>query len=163
FGLLGYGKNYFAGFSLAHPAQPDVSFFQGASPLAIKYTANAGVNIPIGAVTISPCLLYQKQGNTYQEVAEGYASFWHISAGIGYRFQKITGASDSLSIYTYSGIIFSLGYTGKLLRVGYNVVYPLSKTYTAESLAMNEFSVAVLIHYSSPKHKKTSGINCPAF
>jgi type IX secretion system PorP/SprF family membrane protein len=147
-GILGYGKNYFFGFSADHFSQTDESFYQGASPLQIKYAANIGFMFPVKSVIISPTFLYQKQGTIYQSTIEWYVSTRHLTAGLGYRSQD--------------AIIGMLGYQGKLLRVGYSYDYSTSKR-TLETGGIQEASLALLLPYSKPQRKKVNGLNYPAF
>jgi type IX secretion system PorP/SprF family membrane protein len=147
-GILGYGKNCFAGFSVDHLTQPDESFYQGESLLAIKYTLCAGAMVPAGSVTFTPTLIYEQQGVTEQTIMELYASLKHITAGLGYIPQD--------------AIIFMLGYQGKLLRVEYSYDCSISKLILATG-GVHEGSLALLMPYSKAKRKKVTGLNCPAF
>jgi len=156
FGILGYGKNYFFGLSEDHLSQPDESFFQGQSLLPIKYTANAGVMIPIGKVILSPTVLYILQKGFVESEMEWYINIWHITAGIGGDIQS--GSDNSLTNAT-----FMLGYQGRLLKVIYSYSFPIQKVSDPVSDQFNEFSLAVLMPYSKPQRKKVNGLNCPAF
>ncbi|HTB07684.1 MAG TPA: PorP/SprF family type IX secretion system membrane protein [Bacteroidia bacterium] len=147
-GILGYGKYYFAGFAMNHLTQPDESFATGASPLPIRYTFNAGGMIPIGGFTISPTYIHTQQQDFTEDVVELYAIKWNVTLGIGYRFQD--------------AMIFTLGYQRKWLRIGYSYDYTTSSLGNATG-GSQEASLAILLHYKSPKLVKVSGINCPAF
>ena len=147
-GILGYGKYYFAGFAMDHLTQPDESFVSGSSPLPMKYTFNAGGMIPIGSFTISPTYIHMQQQDFIEDVVELYAIKWNITLGIGYRFQDAR--------------IFTMGYQGKWLRIGYSYDYTISKLTNATG-GTNEVSLAILLRYKSPKLAKVSGINCPSF
>ncbi len=147
-GIQGYGKNYFFGFAINHITQPDESFVQGASPLPIKYVVNAGGMIPIGSFTLSPILLYQKQQDFNQTVAECYISKWHLTTGVGYRFNN--------------AVIFTIGYQNSFMRIGYSYDYTTSEL-TAFIGGSHEASLAILLPYKHDKFKKVNGINCPFF
>ncbi len=162
-GILGYDKNYFVGFSIDHLSQPDESFVQGTSPLPLKYTANAGLMIPIGSLILSPTLLYEKQDDFNQDVVEGYLRIKHFTVGIGTRFVAAYDYSqDIYSNLSWNAMIFTIGYQNKLLRIGYSYDYSTSRLQLATG-GTHEASLAFLIPYSSAKYKKTNSINCPAF
>jgi len=156
-GILGYGKNYFFGLSEDHLSQPDESFYEGASLLQMKYTANAGLMIPIGKVILSPTVLYIYQKGFLESGMEFYVNIWHIKAGIG-GFIQSSGSED----VSPSGTAM-LGYQGKLLRVAYSYNFALPNSSTPTFNEMNEFSLAALLPYSKTKRKKVNGLNCPAF
>ncbi len=147
-GILGFGKNYFVGFAMNHFTQPDEFFTSGASPLPIKYVFNAGGIIPIGSFIISPTLLHQKQQDFNQTVAECYLSKWHLTAGVGYRFND--------------AMIFTLGYHNSFMRLGYSYDYTTSAL-TNITGGSHEASLAILVHYKHDRFKKVNGINCPFF
>lgn len=154
-GILGYGKNYFAGFSIDHPTQPDESFYEGEDLLPIKYTANAGVVANVRKITFSMTSLFEKQGTYNQEVEEVYASVLHLTARVGFRRENV---GDNFA----DEMIFTIGYQYKLLRLGYsyNFMLPGAPINWEQT---NEASLSVLLPYSNSKRKKVTGINCPLF
>src|SRR6185437_5465327 len=149
-GVLGYGKNYFAGFSINHFTQPNESFIEGdPSPLPMKFVFNGGVMIPVGLFTISPTFLYLRQQDFNSEVAECYLSNKHFMLGVGYRF------GDAM--------IFTLGFQSKFLRIGYSYDYTTSALTNTATGGTHELSAAVLLPYKSHKLKKVSGFTGPKF
>jgi len=147
-GLLGYGKHYFVGFAMDHLTQPDESFVTGSSPLPLKYTVNAGGMIEVGNFVLSPTILYVRQQDMVLKEFDGYIITKHITGGIGYRYND--------------AMIFRLGYSSKLFRIGYSYDYTVSAL-TNNTGGTHEASLAILLHYKSAKLKKVSGINIPAF
>ncbi len=162
-GILGYGKNYFVGFSADHFTQPDESFVQGSSQLPLKYTANAGIMIHAGCITFTPAILYEKQGDFNYQVIEGYLTACHLTLGVGARFYEDIVYSENMSGNAWNGMIFSLGYQCKYLRIGYSYDYYVSNLTTMSGGGAYEASLTFLIPYQSPKLKKVNGLNIPAF
>jgi len=132
-GILGYGKNCFAGFSVDHLTQPDESFVEGSNPLPIKYTVNAGLMIPVGILTLSPTFLFQQQYHLNEELMEGYFSLKHIALGIGYNIQNENSYTDNPENYSWSTMVISIGYQGELLRAGFSYNFAIiNNSYTMQ-------------------------------
>jgi len=147
-GILGYGKYYFAGFSIDHFNQPNESFVAGTSPLPIKLTINAGGMIPLGKLILSPTLLYTQQQNFNQLVAELYLISKYVTTGLGFR------NGDAL--------LFDLGCQYKRVRFGFSYDLTISQL-TLATGGSYEVSLALVLPYKSTKYKKTKGISYPHF
>lgn len=145
-GLLGYGKNYFAGFAISHITQPDESFVAGTSPLPLKFTVNAGYIIPIGSFTFTPTALYENQQNFSMEMLQWYLTKGRFTFGAGYRFGD--------------AILLTFGYKNKWMQAGYSFDYTTS-VLGISSGGCHEISFVSLLHYNSTRLRKVSGINCP--
>jgi len=148
-GLLGYGENYFVGFSVDHITQPDESFITGASPLPIKDTFNAGWMINTNGVIISPTILYIKQQDLTSLSLECYATEKYFTEGVGYRWG--------------SALIFTAGFQNKFFRIGYSYDYIVSALNNNTTGGCHEASLAVSLPYHLAKLNKQRGINCPFF
>jgi len=162
-GLLGYWKNYFAGFSITHLSQPDESFFQEPSTLRTKYIFNAGGMIHIRKVTLTPTIYFENQGTFHQQIIEGYVAYWHLIAGVGCSVQEIPTPANWDYPEAFNNVstsmVLSLGYQCKLLRLACS--YQCSPP--EYSNGISEASLSFLLPYSNIKRKKVNGLNIPAF
>jgi type IX secretion system PorP/SprF family membrane protein len=155
-GILGYSKNVFFGFAADHLTQPDESLIQGASPLPLKYTIHAGAMIPINSsnstfesdqFTLSPNILYQKQG-TFQQLDLGfYAIKGAFIGGLWYRNQD--------------AIIILVGIDKGSVKFGYSYDITISKL-TLATGGSHELSL-IFQFPCRPKRRTYNIINCPSF
>ena len=154
-GILGYGKEVFFGASFDHLTQPDESFVQGASPLPLKYTAHAGAMIPINThstltedqFTLSPNILFQKQGNFQQLDLGFYAIKGAVVGGFWYRNQD--------------AIILLIGIDKKNIKFGYSYDVTISKL-TLATGGSHELSLIFQFQCRGKRHTYRV-VNCPSF
>jgi len=91
-GILGYSKYIYVGFAAHHLTEPNESFFETDNGvLPRKYTVHAGANIPFSARypeagSISPNIMYQRQGSAQQLNLGMYVRKSVIVGGLWYRF-----------------------------------------------------------------------------
>ncbi len=136
-----------------HITEPDEAFItSGSSPLPRKYTAHAGMSIPIDREsTISPNILYQQQQDFKQINLGLYINRGPIVGGLWLRTS--TRNADSF--------IALIGVQQGLLRFGYSydvTIYKLALV----SGGSHEFSLALQFP-CKPKKKKFRTISCPSF
>lgn len=90
-GFLGYSDKFYAGFAVHHLSEPGESFFSyEESRLFRKYTLHAGMNIPFNERypeegSISPNILYMRQGGAEQLLFGLYGKRGPFVAGLWYR------------------------------------------------------------------------------
>lgn len=154
-GILGYGKNVFFGFAADHLTQPDQSLIAGSSPLPLKYTVHAGAMIPVNTgstfaedqFTLSPNILYQRQGEFQQLDLGFYAIKGVVIGGVWYR--------------TQDAIILLIGIDKGTFKFGYSYDITISKL-TLATGGSHELSL-ILQFPCHPKTHTFNTINCPSF
>jgi type IX secretion system PorP/SprF family membrane protein len=154
-GILAYGKSVFFGAAFDHLTQPDESFVQGASPLPLKYTAHAGAMIPINThstliedqFTISPNVLFQKQGDFQQLDLGFYAIKGAVVGGFWYRNQD--------------AVILLIGIDKRNIKFGYSYDVTISKL-TLATGGSHELSL-IFQFQCRPKRHTYRVVNCPSF
>lgn len=149
-GLLGYSRRYFFGFAVHHITEPDEGFL-GQSKLPMKFTGHAGAVIPLGGryseSSISPNILYQKQGDFEQLNLGIYFTKGPIVGGAWYRNR------DSF--------ILLLGFQQDLFKFGYSYDVTVSKL-TNATAGSHELSFQMQFE-CKPKKKKFRTVSCPSF
>jgi type IX secretion system PorP/SprF family membrane protein len=149
-GIIGFGKNFFGGFSVHHLAQPDESFIRTASsPLPRKYTAHAGAVLPLGDdedFNISPNIIYQMQGR-YQQLNLGlYFTKGPFVGGLWYR--------------NNDAIITLLGFHYGIFKFGYS--YDITISRLRGGLGAHELT-GIFQFYCKKKRRVFNTVNCPTF
>lgn len=153
-GLLLSGKHVFAGGAVHHILQPNESFLGGTSILPRKFTFHAGANIPLNKrnryadeASISPNILFKKQGDFTEMNLGLYAKKGNIVGGLWYR------GNDSF--------IVLLGMEINALRLGYSYDVTISKLTNATAGA-HEVTLGYQFSCKVPKPKYRAGI-CPSW
>ncbi|CAN5910583.1 type IX secretion system membrane protein PorP/SprF [soil metagenome] len=153
-GLLVSSKHLFAGAALHHILQPNESFLNGTSLLPRKLTVHAGANIPLNSgsryadeASISPNILFQKQGDFTQMNLGLYAKKGAIVGGLWYR------GNDSF--------IVLIGVEANGLKIGYSYDVTISKL-TNASAGAHEVTLGYQFSCKVPKPKYRTGI-CPSW
>ncbi|MDQ3111975.1 MAG: type IX secretion system membrane protein PorP/SprF [Bacteroidota bacterium] len=152
-GILISSKHLFAGAALHHILEPNESFLGGNSPLPRKLTIHAGANIPLNKgsredeVSISPNILFMKQGDFTQLNLGLYAKKGSIVGGMWYR------GNDSF--------IILLGMEVNAIRLGYSYDVTISKL-TNASAGAHEVTLGYQFSCKKPPIKYRPGI-CPAW
>jgi type IX secretion system PorP/SprF family membrane protein len=157
-GALVYGNNYQVGFSAHHLLQPNQSFLGGQSLLPNKFSAHAGLIIPLPGEKklpryariesyISPQIIYQQQRD-FKELNLGfYFKKGVLTGGFWYR--------------TRDAIILSVGIQKSNLRFGYSYDVTLSKL-GASTLGSHELAVGY--RFKCPKKiSRVKFLPCPGF
>lgn len=153
-GMLISSKHFFAGGAIHHILQPNESFMNGVSILPRKYTIHAGANIPLNnankysdEASISPNILFQKQGDFTQLNLGLYAKKGAIVGGLWYR------GNDSF--------IVLIGIEANSMRIGYSYDVTISKL-TNASAGAHEVTLGYQFSCKVPKPKYRAGI-CPSW
>lgn len=149
-GVLGYSKKYFFGFAAHHLNQPDESFVKGPSRLPMKLTGHAGAVLPLngdGDMSVSPNILYQKQGNFQQLNLGVYVRKSVLVLGFWYRNKD--------------AFIALAGIQTKFFKFGYSYDVTISKLNNSTG-GSHELTMSFIAD-CKPKKKKFRTISCPVF
>ncbi len=163
-GILGYSNSFFIGGAVHHLLEPNEGFL-GDSKLPMKITGHAGAIIPMGGQSprsrrrrrrnsnalpessISPNVLYQKQGDFQQLNLGIYVTKGPIVGGLWYRNK------DSF--------IILVGLQTTNFRFGYSYDVTVSKLSNATA-GSHELSMTVQFN-CRPKRKRFTPVSCPSF
>lgn len=150
-GILVYSKKFYAGVAAHHLTEPNESFLGDESKLPRKYTAHAGLMIPVSGreseTFVSPNILYRKQQDFQQMNLGMYFMRGSIVAGLWYRNQ------DSF--------ILLLGLQKDIYKIGYSYDVTVSKL-SNKTAGSHELSFALNFKCKKPPIKHRPAI-CPSF
>ena len=177
-GLLVYGESFWAGASVHHINQPNQSLTGGAAPLPMKISVQAGYKIPLGDYelgngtgdewnkekSISPAILYKKQG-PYDQLDVGlYLTYSPIVVGLWYRGLPIKKYQDGVN--NHDALVFLLGYRQDNFAVGYSYDATISSL-GAASGGSHEISLTYTFDINQdrkPSHRQNKKeLSCPKF
>lgn len=155
-GILGFSDRFFFGFAAHHLTQPNESLIVGNSPLPTKLTGHFGAVIPLSGAsskymendaTISPNILYRRQGE-FQQLNMGlYVKKSSLVGGVWYRNKD--------------AFILLVGIQTKTLKLGYSYDMTISKLTPATGGA-HEISMNIRFD-CKPKRRTFRTISCPSF
>jgi type IX secretion system PorP/SprF family membrane protein len=110
----GKKANVFAGFSAAHITKPEDKFSaSGTAKIPIRFTGHAGVRLAFSETfSITPNLLYLRQGSATEKMVGAYASLKAASEldlliGANYRFED---AFSPFVGFTFKGMLIGASY-----------------------------------------------------
>ncbi|MBC7921037.1 MAG: type IX secretion system membrane protein PorP/SprF [Ferruginibacter sp.] len=176
-GLL-FSQRFYVGFSAHHMNRPNQSFTGDVSPLPMKSTITAGVNIPLDKktkrglkisknereVSFSPALLYKRQGKFSQLDAGAYFTYEPLVVGLWYRGIPLLKSSLE-GLNNHDAAIFLVGFKNNNLSLGYSYDLTISSL-TPSTGGSHEISIAYLFP-QSPKRRKmprsARRLPCPKF
>ena len=173
-GML-YSDWYWVGASAHHLNRPDQSFSDNPARLPIKASLQAGLRIPFAGYTflgdeinkektISPAILYKKQGKFDQLDAGLYVTIEPLVLGAWYR--GIPFKKYEQSINNHESLIFLAGFRQDKFSIGYSYDLTIS-TLGAGSGGAHEISLSYIFEplNSKPKRPKTQKhqLSCPKF
>lgn len=156
FGTVFYGDEWFFGFSGHHLNMPNESLVVGESNLPIRYTVHGGINLPMfntrgkarpNVPTISPNILYMRQGDFQQINIGAYVRHNFLVGGIWHRW------GDSF--------IISTGVQTDTFRIGYSYDLTVSDL-TTRTGGAHEISYGHIFGCKTKK-RKFRAIKCPSF
>lgn len=158
-GILGYSENVYGGFAVHHLTQPNEGYFV-PSKLPMKITVHMGGVLDlkhhrkrrrIEDPTLSPNILYMKQGD-FKEMNYGlYFNKYPLVGGVWYR----QGFENP------DALIILMGLQTSVVKIGYSYDVTVSKLSNASGGA-HEISFAMQFG-CKPKKKRIRTINCPSF
>jgi type IX secretion system PorP/SprF family membrane protein len=158
-GVLGFSQTFYGGFAVHHLNEPNESLIVGTSRLPMKYTVHAGAVIPIkqkykDSSTLSPNILYRRQGEFQQLNLGMYITKGPIVAGVWFR-GLLFGQRYSDSF------IATLGLQNDNIRVGYSYDITVSAL-TPATGGSHEVSLGINFD-CRPRKPKFRTIACPSF
>ena len=158
-GLLGFSEKFYGGVAVHHLNEPNESLVVGTSRLPMKYTVHGGAVLPLQRnvtgvlATISPNILYRRQGEFQQLNIGTYVKKGPLVGGIWYRGILFTDYRDAF--------IVTLGLESDVVRFGYSYDVTVSELTPATGGA-HEVSMTIQFDCKG-KRSKFRTINCPAF
>tara|TARA_B100001778_G_C18552069_1_gene613591 strand:+ start:53 stop:1042 length:990 start_codon:yes stop_codon:yes gene_type:complete len=156
FGMLGYSKNFFAGFSAHHLTQPNQGFIS-ESELPTKLTAHIGGNFSLNkfsrnVTTISPNFLYQRQQD-FQQFNYGV----YVNKG-----PMVGGLWARNSAKNFDSFILMFGIIQETFKFGYSYDITVSNLKNSNTLGAHEISFTLFMPCKT-KVKSYNTISCPQF
>ena len=158
-GFLGFTDKYDLGMAVHHLNEPNESLVVGTSRLPMKYTVHAGATLPLQRSvtgvesTISPNILYRRQGEFQQMNIGLYVNKGPLVGGIWYRGIMFTDYKDAF--------IVTLGIKTDVVQFGYSYDLTVSQLTPATGGA-HEISMTIQFDCRG-KRSKFRTINCPSF
>jgi type IX secretion system PorP/SprF family membrane protein len=154
-GMLGYSENFFFGFSAHHLTEPNESLRSQESPLPLKISGHAGANIQLPGSTrysanntsISPNIMYRKQGNFQQLNLGVYVKKGVITGGFWYRNKD--------------AFIATVGVQTEFFKLGYSYDITVSKLSNATA-GSHEISLGFNFK-CKPAPKSYRMLECPGY
>ena len=162
-GILGFSENFFFGIAVHHLTQPEESLVfsptnsSSSSFLPRRYSAHLGLEIPVKSQTqsmfaskketISPSILFNKQGDAQE-----------LNVGIYYRNGNLVGG---VWYRNNDSFIVTFGIQTESLRIGYSYDLTTSNL-SVVSGGSHEVSLAFRF-YCEPKKKTYRTMSCPSF
>lgn len=157
-GTMLYSEKYYVGVALHHLTQPNQSLLPGGdSPLFMKYTVHAGMNIEAvkgnfrkPGLTISPNIIYQRQGESQQLNLGMYAQRGPLVGGLWYR----TTEGSLIALVGVQTGVFRFGYS-------YDVIF---SALNQAARGSHEFSLGLAFEeVVRARGRKMAKIKCPTF
>lgn len=151
FGMLGYGRKTYFGFSVHHLTSPDEGFIDQAT-LDRRYTGHFGAVFPFGLrnddMTWSPNVIFQQQGQ-FQELNLGvYVTKGPLVLGLWNRIGDSWTALLGLEIDAF--------------KIGYSYDMTSSELANVQTSGSHEISLSYVFP-CRPRPKKFETISCPSF
>ncbi len=170
-GLLGYGKDYWVGFSIRHLFSPEESLLGSSSVLPRKISLHGGKKFflngdddkPEGpdTWTIMPTFNYKHQAKFDQLDIGCYLAKDKITFGFWYR--GIPGFKAYKAGYPNNdAVVLLIGMNADKLHIGYS--YDITTSWlTMKSMGAHELSISYQPCKLKGKKKKSIVISCPKF
>ncbi len=164
-GILGYSKNFYAGFAAHNLTEPAQTFFTNPLPdgkafiqIPMKYTANAGIILPLivtnnkrRQANLYPNVIYMQQQQFNQLNLGLFVSRGTFVAGLYFRQTSIN--SDAF--------IFFMGLRTPKVKIGYSYDATVSE---ARYGAVNSHEVTLSFEMRKHiRHRKPRPMTCPDF
>jgi type IX secretion system PorP/SprF family membrane protein len=175
-GLMAYSDWYWAGVSVHHMNRPDQAFTGlEIARLPMKASVHAGLRIPFAGYTflgneldkektISPAIMYKKQGKYDQLDLGMYVTYSPLTFGVWYRGLPIK--KYNVNINNHEALILLVGYRQDNFSIGYSYDATIS-TLGFSSGGAHEISLSYLFENFPPRKKpirrKMKELSCPKF
>ncbi len=162
--LLGINDKIFAGFAAHHLSQPNISFYKNEnSKLDLKYTAHAGAMFYLNSsnyqrskdeykqTSVSPNILYQKQGDFQQLNVGVYFNLYPFVFGTWYRH----------AFENPNAMTALVGLRYNKFNLGYSYDYTVSKI---NKVSGGSHEISFTWHFNcNKKINRYEAIKCPSF
>lgn len=176
-GMMAYSDWYWAGASVHHINRPNQSFSPDTASyrLPMKISFQAGLKIPFAGYTflgdeidrektISPAILYKKQGR-YDQLDLGlYVTYSPIVFGAWYRGIPVKKYASNIN--NHESLIFLVGYRQDKFSLGYSYDVTIS-TLGVGSGGAHEVSLSYTFEKLTPRQPRTrrkdKQLSCPKF
>lgn len=175
-GLMLYSDWYWAGISAHHINRPNQAF-SGAREalLPIKYSFQGGLRIPFAGYTylgneidkektISPAIMYKRQGKYDQFDAGLYVTLEPLVLGAWYRGIPIKQYAKGIN--NHESLVFLAGFRQDKFSIGYSYDVTIS-TLGMASGGAHEISLSYVFDPLEPKKKRSKSskrqLSCPKF
>lgn len=177
-GLLTYSDQFWAGVSVHHLNRPDQSFSANPERLPMRISLQGGFKIPLmgwelgnglgGDMgrerSLSPAILYKKQGKFDQLDLGLYMTYDPLTLGIWYRGIPIKQYDRGLN--NHDALVFLVGYRQDNFSIGYSYDATIS-TLSMASGGAHELSISYTLEaLFDPKpypRKRKRELACPKF
>ncbi|MCE7042114.1 type IX secretion system membrane protein PorP/SprF [Dyadobacter sp. CY312] len=175
-GLMVYSDWYWAGISAHHLNRPNQAFSSvETARLPMKTSFQAGLRIPFAGYTylgneidkektISPAIMYKKQGKYDQFDAGLYVTLEPLVLGAWYR--GIPFKQYEKGINNHESLVFLAGFRQDKFSIGYSYDVTIS-TLGASSGGAHEISLSYVFEPLTPKQKRSKSskkqLSCPKF
>jgi type IX secretion system PorP/SprF family membrane protein len=174
-GMMVYSDWYWVGLAAHHINRPNQAFSGTEARLPVKASLQAGLRIPFAGYTylgneidkeksISPAILYKKQGK-YDQLDMGlYVTIEPLVLGMWYR--GIPFKKYEPSINNHESLVFLAGFRQDKFSIGYSYDLTIS-TLGAGSGGAHEISISYIFEPLTPKPKRSRSskhqLSCPKF
>jgi type IX secretion system PorP/SprF family membrane protein len=174
-GMMVYSDWYWLGLAAHHLNRPNQAFSGTEARLPVKTSLQAGLRIPFAGYTflgneidkektISPAILYKKQGK-YDQLDMGlYVTIEPLVLGMWYR--GIPFKKYEPSINNHESLVFLAGFRQDKFSIGYSYDLTIS-TLGAGSGGAHEISLSYIFEPLTPKPKRSRSskhqLSCPKF
>ena len=175
-GAMVYSDWYWAGVSAHHINRPNQAFSDvSEARLPVKASLQAGLRIPFAGYTflgdeidkektISPVIMYRKQGKYDQFDAGLYATIEPLVLGVWYRGIPFKKYAENIN--NHESLIFLAGFRQDKFSIGYSYDVTIS-TLGVGSGGAHEISLSYVFEPLTPKQKRPRGnkrqLSCPKF
>jgi len=172
-GFLIYSRHIWVGGSIMHMNQPDQSLLGQTAKLPMRINLMAGVKIPLEKrmygsdygnkdveKSISPSILYKRQGDFQQFDVGAYLTVKPLIVGMWYRGLPI--ANTTRGLYNQDALVWLLGFKHDFFSLGYSYDLTISKLGPGTA-GSHELSMSYEFDNPKRRKKKVSPIPCPKF
>jgi type IX secretion system PorP/SprF family membrane protein len=170
FGLAYYNQYAWVGLSAHHLTEPYQTFISSqrnnSTQLPRKYTATAGLRLPIGqpnnpeSVVLSPSILFMNQRNFNQLNIGTYLTIEPMVFGLYYRTNYNNFAGAFVASDAIAGLV---GFRQGIFSIGYSYDYTISRLTNGISGGSHELAVVVEFERNKPSVFKHRKMPCPRF
>ncbi len=171
FGTVWYNRYAWVGLSAHHLTEPFQTFITNASSgdslrLPRKYTATAGVRIPVGPpndpdkIAISPSILFMKQRNFNQLNLGTYVNIDPMVFGLWYRTNYNNFEGQFVTSDMIAGLI---GFKQGVFSMGYSYDYTLSRLRNGISGGSHELALIIEFERNKPSVFRHRKMPCPRY